>query len=567
MGEDEHFHVAVVGSGFGGSVTACRLAEAGLDVVVLERGQPYPPGSFPRTPREVRSAFWDPAAGLCGLYEFWDFGGLKTVCSSGLGGGSLIYANVMIPKDEHTFAKEDLDRSGREHWPIGHADLAEHYDRVEDMQQPRRYPDTEPYASTPKTLAIREAAAAVGAPFERPKLAIRFSASDDVPAVPGAPIEDGRNLHHAQRFTCRLCGECCTGCNFGAKNTLDYTYLSAAPPERTPIRTCCEVSTIEPLDGNGFRVGYRQHLDAKEGHLPHLLDESGEERRTVHADRVIIAAGALGSTRLLLSNRASLPGLSPALGTRVSANGDALAWAIHARTTGPDGKREPRYLEPSRGPVITESIYVDEGASASGRGYRIQDAGAPVLGDWAWQGADVPRNLWGLRRLAARRALDALLHKRDTNASEFASDLFAVTDSAALLPLLAMGRDVPGGRFTMIDDRLELDWEVKPSKEYYKGLNEGFEAVARALGGKLRRVPFNPRMAAHPLGGCPMGDNERHGVVDSYGEVFGYPGLYVADGAAMPGPVGPNPSFTIAAFADRVADGIIEERSRRERPA
>jgi cholesterol oxidase len=111
----------------------------------------------------------------------------------------------------------------------------------------------------------------------------------------------------------------------------------------------------------------------------------------------------------------------------------------------------------------------------------------------------------------------------------------------------------------MADGRLQLDWPVKPSKGYYKGVDEGFKTVARALGGKLRRLPFNPRMSVHPLGGCPMAESARHGVVDSHGQVFGHGGLYVADGAAMPGPVGANPSFTIAAFADRVADGIIAE--------
>src|SRR5919201_285511 len=269
MAAEEHFDVVVVGSGFGGAVTAYRLGEAKSSVLVLERGQPYPPGSFARTPRQFHSAFWDPAAGLRGLYAVWNFGGLKAVCSSGLGGGSLIYDNVMIRKDPDTFVKEDLDRGGRERWPISYEDLAEHYHRVEEMQKPAPYPDTEPYASTPKTLAMHDAAAALGAPFDLPKLAIRFSGTEGGPPVPGAPIENSDDLYGMQRYTCRLCGECCIGCNIGAKNTLDYTYLSAAFREHALIRTCCEVRTIEPLE-RGFRVGYRQHLEAKAGHPGHL---------------------------------------------------------------------------------------------------------------------------------------------------------------------------------------------------------------------------------------------------------------------------------------------------------
>jgi cholesterol oxidase len=128
-----HFDAVIVGSGFGGSVTAYRLAEAGLRVCVLERGKAYPPNSFPRAPHRMKMNFWDPSEGLYGMYNIWSFSGLGAVVCSGLGGGSLIYANVMIRKDEKWFVKEDLKGGGFEYWPITRADLDPHYDRVEKM--------------------------------------------------------------------------------------------------------------------------------------------------------------------------------------------------------------------------------------------------------------------------------------------------------------------------------------------------------------------------------------------------------------------------------------------------
>jgi cholesterol oxidase len=548
--DEEIFDVVVVGSGFGGAVTAYRLAEKGRSVLVLERGKPYPPGSFARTPPQMRRAFWDPEQKLYGLFELWRFSGLDMVVSSGLGGGSLIYANVMIPKDEETFVREDLGAGGRENWPIGFAELAPHYENVRDMQAPQRFPSgVEPYASTGKTVAIEEAADALGLAAERPELAVLFAPPGGEP-VPGAPLGD-HNLHHLPRTTCVLCGECDLGCNFGAKNTLDFTYLTAAQGEGAELRTCCEVRTIEPLDSSqgGFRIGYRQHLDAREGHRSDLLDPSDAPTRTVRGTRVVLAAGAVGSPRLLLMNRAALPGLSPATGKRVSGNGDGLAMIRDA----------DRPLDPSRGPVITASMKVADGESASGRGYEIQDGGAPVLADWMWESLDLPKVPWRMRRTILREIRGALLRRRDTNLSAELAEVFG-DRSARLMPVLGHGRDIPNGSYVLADGRLDLNWSSEPSENYYRGLEAAFEDVAHALGGKLLKSPWkrlNRSITIHPLGGAAMADDPRHGVVDPWGEVFGFPGLYVADGSAMPGPVGVNPSFTIAAFADRVVKGIV----------
>jgi len=192
----EHFSAVIIGSGFGGSVMAYRLAEAGLGVCVLERGKPYPPGSFPRSPNKMKSNFWDPSEGLYGLFDVWSFRGIAAVISSGLGGGSLIYANVLIRKDEKWFVQEDLSKGGYEYWPINRQDLDPHYDLVEKMLKAEKYPlNHHPYSRTPKTNALKQAAETLNLDWYLPNLAVTFGNTGRTP-VPGEYLqEEHRNLH------------------------------------------------------------------------------------------------------------------------------------------------------------------------------------------------------------------------------------------------------------------------------------------------------------------------------------------------------------------------------------
>jgi cholesterol oxidase len=545
-GSVESFDVVVVGSGFGGSVTACRLAEAGRSVLLLERGRPYPPGSFPRTPREVRTgAFWRPQAGLHGLWDVWRFPRLGAVVASGLGGGSLIYANVALRKDAATFVDDE-----RERWPVSYADLEPHYAVVEAMQRVAPYPsDRAPYAATPKTPALLAAAERLGLEAFRPNLAVSFAPPGE---AAGAPLGPAPNLHDAPRYACRACGECIVGCQFGAKNTLDFTYLSAAQQAGAAIRACCEATLLAPRDGGGWSLRYRQHLTAKAGHRADLLDPTDEPVREVRARAVVLAAGTLGSTRLLLANRAGLPRLSPRLGTGFSGNGDLLFFVRGA----------DRPLDPSDGPTITATARVADHASPSGREFLLQDAGAPAATEWLWQAREAPEDLWRLRHTLWRRLRAGLRGDGDTSLGAILSEALGPTrESSAMLPLLAMGRDVPGGRMTVRGDTLDVNWDERESREFFDGMEATAGALCRALGGRMWR-PGGRRarlVTVHPLGGCPMGTGPHDGVVDSLGRVFGADGLYVADGSIMPGPVGANPSLTIAAMAERIAAGIVAE--------
>lgn len=564
-----HFDAVVVGSGFGGAVTAYRLAEAGLSVCLLERGKIYPPNSFPRSPAKLMRNFWDPSEGLYGMFNVWSFENLEAAVASGLGGGSLIYANVLIRKDERWFVKEDLQHGGYEHWPVTRADLDPHYDQVEKMLHAQRYPfDHAPYNQTAKTKEFKAAAERLNLDWRLPNLAVTFGVSGETP-IPGEPIKEAQpNMHGRTRVTCRLCGECDIGCNYGSKNTLDYNYLSEAKRLGTEIRTQCEVRSIAPRDreAGGYVIRYVEHdTDEREGErhdtsqLPHI---------TLTADRLVLSAGALGTTYVLLKNRDAFPQLSPMLGARFSGNGDLLAFAVCSREEG-NGKSVPRLLDPGFGPVITSAVRVPDELDGGGpvRGHYVEDAGYPEHLNWALEAQDAPGAIKRLVRFAWRRTGEKLSGGAQSDLSaELAGLLGEAELTSSSMPLLGMGRDIPDGRMSLGSrGDLEIDWDIGRSKGYFTGLKKTMGDIARELGAEFVLNPtfyFNRVITVHPLGGCPMGRDEGEGVVDAHGEVFNYPGLTIADGSVMPGPVGPNPSLTIAALADRFAERIIDAYGR-----
>lgn len=554
----EHAQVVVVGSGFGGSVAAYRLASAGQEVVVLERGKPHPPGSFPRTPSQLGRAFWDPSEGLHGMFDVWTFRGIEGVVSSGLGGGSLIYANVLLRKDEKWFTTASpVPGGGYEHWPVTREDLDPHYGAVEQMLGAARYPYAD---STPKTVELRGAAERLGLDWQLPPLAVSFASRRGADPVPGAPLDPAPygNLHGLPRRTCRLCGECDLGCNDGAKNTLDHTYLSAAAHAGADLRTRCEVRGLAPREGGGYVVRYVVHEPDAEGRR---TDTAGLVERTLSCDRLVLAAGTFGTSYLLLRNRAAFPGLSSALGTRFCGNGDLLTFVLGAR--GEDGR--PRTLDGSRGPVITSAVRVGDeldGDGATGRGFYVQDAGYPGFSEWLVEATQIGGALRRGARFAGRRLRHRLLGgARSGMSADLAALIGSGRMSSTSLPLLGMGRDVPDGVMRLRRGQLDIDWTTTTSASYFGRVRDTMAALAGEMRGELMDNPLwwtRRVVTVHPLGGVPMGRSARDGVADGFGEVFGFPGLHVLDGSLLPGPVGANPSLTIAAVADRACTRILE---------
>lgn len=521
------YDTLVVGSGFGGSVMAARLAQAGERVGVLERGRAYAPGDFPRSPAELSKAFWDPSEGLHGIYNVWSFDRFGALVSSGLGGGSLIYANVMLEKPPETF------REGAEPWPVQYDELAPHYATVRKVLGANVLPyDVATHPLTSKGRAMRIAAEKSGLAWEPVPLAVTFG--DPM----GQPLPlDPHNVHGRVRATCRMCGECNVGCNYGSKNTLDHTYLSLAKAAGAELRTLAEVRSFT-RDGDGYLV---EVLDRATPNATYRLS----------CKRLVLAAGTLGSPYLLLRNGIRLP----ALGTRFSTNGDLLTLMLKAR----DGDRF-RTLDPSRGPVITGAVHVP-----AEREFYIQDAGIPDILAWVFLLLDLKANARRGMRFAKRWLGGRLGKDRDRNLSADVSRFFGDTEMVtSSLPFLGMGRDLPTGRMSLVHEAgkelLQIDWAARDSGDFFPKMRGVMKELARNLEGDLVDMPLlwnlGRVITVHPLGGCPIGRTAEEGVVDTTGRVFGAGNLYVVDGSVLPGPVGPNPAMTIAALAELFAERI-----------
>jgi cholesterol oxidase len=556
---DERFDVVVVGSGFGGAVMAYRLAERELSVCVLERGQEFPRGSFPRSVHGMSDSVWDPSRQLHGMWNAWSFSRFDAFVASGLGGGSLVYGNVLLRKPAEWFVTRRPGGSV-EPWPVGRADLDPHYDRVEAMLQAQSYPmDHAPYAQVRKVRAFHDAARAAGLEPTLPLLSIFFAdpARPGAP-VPGAPLDSlAPDLHGLPRTTCTLCGECVFGCNVGAKNSLDYNYLSRARLDHgADLRPLHELVAFAPA-GGGWTLTVRQRLP---GRTPRSRDF------TMWAKRLVLAAGAFGTPFLLLdAKRRGFISPSAALGTGLTGNGDLFCVVGGASKGG-----EPLDLEPGRGPAITSAATVPfDRDRPGGPGFVVEEAIGPDFLSWmsefVWTPSVIGR--------ALRFAWEWIRSRgKDPDMGEEVSRLLGGgRASMSTLPILAMGMDIPTGKMalsTKNSRRLAIDWDLGPNEAYFGQIRAQIEAIAANLGGELKFSTTGLRrtFTVHPLGGCPMGRAGR-GAVDEWGRVLDdhgapIPGLHVADGSVMPGPVGPNPSLTISALADRFAEQLLRDEGR-----
>lgn len=519
------FDAIVVGSGFGGAVTAARLAEAGWKVLVLERGRRWLPEMMPRGPDDDWFFDVNEPHKQNGWVDLRWFGDMSVAMGAGVGGGSLIYGNVSIVPPPETFAK---------HWPaeITHAGLQPYYQTVGKVLNIQEIPEDQ---VPPRYNAMKKGAEAIGASarFRKVPLAVTFD--------PGwkrsdpDPYGDDKshtfiNAQGREQGTCNHCGFCCTGCKLKAKNTLDLNYLAIAEDHGADIRPLHMISSVEKVDG-GFRVhGMR-------------INDKEQVPVSFTAKKVILSAGSLGSTEILLRSRDEqkfLPGISPVLGEGWSSNGDFLTFSTHKEK-----------MDPTHGPTISCAIDFLEGDGYEGARIFIEDG---ALGD-------IPKAYMTRALFAARRWLDLRWYKRMiTHVLHWLGNYSSASHTIAWF---AQSVDASNGRLTLAGSwfspgrkQLHLDWDVRASERSFEKVNALQTRLANANNAKHVMTPVTWTLlrdltTPHPLGGCRMADSAEHGVVDHRGEVFGYPGLHVADAAIIPFALGINPSRTIAALAER----------------
>jgi cholesterol oxidase len=511
-----HADAVVVGSGFGGAITACRLAEAGRSVIVLERGRRYKPGEFPRNVRDVDALFWryPRHESSRGLYDVRAFSDVGTVVAAGVGGGSLVYANIHIRPDAAVF---DDPR-----WPsaITRATLDPYYDRVAARMGVAPVPET---ISLRKRDAFRRAAAAIGRPIFDPDQAVRWTGAE----------ENGRK-------PCQLVAECEFGCQHGAKNTLDFTYLADAERHGAEVRTDALAHHVEPDPAGGYRVHYR--------------DLRSKSDSVVSGTRVVLAAGTLGTNELLLRSRnvlRTLPNISARLGHGYSGNGDFLGSIQNSRED----------LEPWRGPDVTSVMrFFDE---SPGFTMAAPTFNRPVMAVLASLGQ--PDGA-ALRLLAPTWPMLS-----EATVTAFRSGLLSrplripgphAGDPARMTNLFAIGRDNANGVVTLENDRLDITWKYEQeNRVLIDAMMAAMRRVADVYGGTfaplLSWTMFRRILTVHSLGGCHLSNDAAAGVVSIDGEVHGYPGLFVADGSVIPTSLGFHPCMTISALAERIADAVV----------
>ena len=509
------YDVIVIGSGYGGGVTASRLSRAGKRVAVLERGREFLtgefPGRFPDLKNELQITTKHLKTGSAtGLFDVRVGEDMHVLVGCGLGGGSLVNAGVALRPDARVFADEV--------WPgqiVQDGLLEEGFARAQRWIRPQSHARAHDMT---KAQALASAGEALGRPCVAPPIAVSF--------------DGGVNAAGIDQPACTLCGDCCGGCNVGAKNTVALTYLPDAARHGAEIFTEVKADRVEKLRDGSWRV----HVETAEG------------AKALEATVVVVAAGTLGSAEIMLRSRAAGLALSDRLGQRFTANGDIIAFGYGAKVPidavgvghpakiakdiGASVSAQLEYRDPEH---LENQLCVQEGV--------IPSALAPVL-----PLLFVPNG----RLLGALKSLIAGVYNGPF---------------AHLQTYFAVSHDSASGRFTLDGDQLKLVWPGAKDEPVFKRLDAALKEIVGHAGGDYVKNPLSGSVmghqpaTAHPLGGCSMGREIADGVVDHKCQVFdGTPGtsstavhggLYVIDGSVVARSLGVNPLLTITAISER----------------
>jgi len=521
----------IIGSGFGGSVSALRLVEKGYKVLLIEKGKRFQPQDFAKNNWDLKRWMWMPKMGLEGIFQMSFMEHVTIMHGVGVGGGSLVYANTLpTPRDDF------FENKSWGHLDDWKAELEPHYRTAKRMLGAAENP-----RETPGDRVLEEVARDIGRhdKFHRTEVAVFFG-------EPGKKVADPYfGGEGPERVGCNFCGACMTGCRIGAKNTLDRNYLYLAEKRGLTLIAETEVVAVRPDPAGGYRVETKASLATG---LPFI--GTGKKARTFSAKKVVFAGGVMGTMPLLLAMKADqkgLPKLSDRLGDSVRTNSESLIGVV-----------APDYPEAmSKGVAITSILHTDDHSHiepvryGSGSGFFRLMMLPHAPGD----------------TVAARlkHMMGSLVSEPRKWAKAFATEDFARQSQVMLYMRtlegalkMRLGRSpftgYSKGLVTVLEDGAEAP------KAFMPEATDLAERFAQKVGGVtatlLTETLLGTPSTAHILGGATMGRHADEGVIDKNHQVFGYEGLYVIDGSAVSANPGVNPSLTITALAERAMSKI-----------
>ena len=516
------YDVLVVGSGFGGSVTALRLTEKGYRVGVLEAGARFEDDDLPETSFEVSKYLFRPEVGCYGIQRIDALKDCMIVSGAGVGGGSLVYANTLYEPLPAFYA--DPQWSHITDW---RAELAPYYDQAKRMlgvvENPLRTPADDIMEKVATEMGVGETfhPTPVGVFFGGPGAGMGQTVDD--PFFGGAGPE---------RSTCTACGSCMTGCRHNAKNTLVKNYLYLAEQNGAKVMPLSTVTRVRPRDGGGYDV----HLRFTKAKLPRK-----SARRVLTAEQVVFSASALGTQRLLhrMRDEGHLPRLSSRLGYLSRTNSESIGGVIAPDTS----------VDYSQGIAITSSFHPDDTTHIEpcryGPGSNLMSLLQSVLTDGD---GDEPRWRTWLREMWRQRrdVLNLYDMKHWSERTIIALVMQSVDNS-----ITTYTKRIPGTWKRYVTSK---QGHGVPNPTWIPAGNEAIRTMAKLTGGLAGSAvgdAFNMPLTAHFIGGCAIGDSPETGVIDPFQRVYGYDGLHVVDGSALSANLGVNPSLTITAQAER----------------
>ncbi|MFD6291912.1 GMC oxidoreductase [Streptomyces sp. NPDC060205] len=536
--ETYDYDVLVVGSGFGGSVTALRLTEKGYHVGVLEAGRRFTRDTLPKNSWDLKNYLWAPKLGMYGLQRIHLLGNVMVLAGAGVGGGSLNYANTLYVPPKPFF--EDPQWKDITDWQ---EELKPYYDQAQRMLGVRLNP-----TMTPSDVHLKAAAGrmGVGDTFHMAPVGVFFGDGEDADgsakARPGEQVDDPYfGGAGPARTACAECGECMTGCRHGAKNTLNENYLYLAEKAGAVVHPLTTVVSVTDDSQGGFAVST----------LPTDRGRKGAERegRVFKARRVVLAAGTYGTQTLLhrMKDGGQLPYLSKRLGELTRTNSEALVGAQTSDRRYRKATGEAR-ADFTRGVAITSSIHPDanthiepvrygKGSNSMGSLSILQvpytEGSSRVLA-WLVNAVKHPtlvaRSLSN-RRWSERTIIGLVMQSLDNSLTTY-------------LKPKGAGKGLLTAR----------QGHGAPNPKQIRTASEGASAIAAEINGfpgsNVGELMGTP-LTAHFLGGCPIGASADEGVIDPYHRLYGHPGISVVDGAAVSANLGVNPSLTITAQAER----------------